>query len=130
MAHRGVARHAFGQERLGQDMLLFNKELLHSAMLVSQVDLQVQHPLAMTNKPEMSRLDDAGVDGADSDFMQPFSLDGIEGIIVHHAVLIGPVEGIADGLQPGMTLEFNAELFMDLPFKHMKLEVFDCDGRK
>ena len=130
MAHRGIAGHAFGQDRLGQDFLLFCKELFYSAMLVSQVDLQVQDPLTMTDEPEMSRFDDAGVDGADPDFMQCFSLDGIKGIIVHHTGLIGPVERITDGLQPGMTLEFNAELLMDLPLKDVELEMSDRDGVK
>ena len=45
------------------------ERLLHAAMLIAERDFQVQHFFARALETEMARLDDAGVDRADRDFV-------------------------------------------------------------
>ena len=56
LAHRRAVRAA-------------SERRLHAAMLIAERDLQVQHFFAGALEAEMARLDDAGVDRADRDFV-------------------------------------------------------------
>ncbi len=51
------------------------QRLLDPAMLVAQRDLQMQHLLAVALKAEMPRLDDAGVNRTDRDFVNLTAFD-------------------------------------------------------
>ena len=44
---------------------------LDSAMLIAERDLQMKHMLAVTLETEVPRLDDAGMNGPDRDFVGP-----------------------------------------------------------
>ena len=92
-------------------------------MLISQMDFQMQYLLSMTNEAKMTRLNDARMNGSYSYFVKFIPINGIERIIVHNLRKICPVERIADGLQPGMSLKTDSKVFMDFPLENMKLKM-------
>ena len=59
-----------------------DERALHAAVLIAKGDLQVEDVLAVALEAEVSRLDDAGVDGTDGDLVDLVPLDAVE---VHHA---------------------------------------------
>ena len=63
-----VTRHGFHLAH-GRGMRPAGQGFLNTAMLIAQGDLQMEHFLARTLEPEVPRLDDAGMDRADRDFV-------------------------------------------------------------
>jgi hypothetical protein len=115
------------------------KGTFHSAVLISEGNLQVEHFLPMALKTEMARLDHSGVDGSDGDLVNLLALDAIEvgnpdvGCFRRRAVpgvVIRPPRGvIADGLEPGVAFETESKLFGDLPFEEVDLRASGSQGR-
>ena len=101
------------------------------AMLIAQRNLQVEDLFAVALEAKMSRLDDAGMDGADGDLVDFLPLDAV---IVHDAdqrllsgraipgVVAGPIGGVeADRLEPGMAVGPHAVLLGQLALEQMSL---------
>src|SRR5436190_17234060 len=97
------------------------QRLLDAAVLVAQGDFQMKHGLAVALEAEMARLDDAGVDRADRDFVDLFTANAVEVGYADLRRLVAvrcrrPERRLeADRLQPRVSLRDDAELFGDFP---------------
>ena len=119
-------------------MSAFQQQLLDAAMLIPQVDFQVQHPLADAIEPEMAGFDHAGMHRPDGDLVNLLAFDGIIVVIAGDVLTVIVAENIrqtafvgviADHLQPGMAFGPDAELFGDFTFEHVKRLTFGGQGR-
>src|SRR6266511_4954015 len=96
-------------------------------MLVAQHDLQEEDLLAVSLKPEMAGLDDAGMHRADRDLvhLMPGNLEEIVPLPVERGgrPRRGPVVGgmAPNRLEPGMAHRYHAALLGDLPLEQVRL---------
>ena len=112
-----VARHGFHLAHR-RAMRTAGQRLLHAAMLVAERDLQMQHFFARALETEMARLDDAGMDGADRDFVN-FAAIHAEKFAVRGRVAIRAPHG----LEPRMPCGREAVLFPDFALKQVRLRM-------
>src|SRR5581483_4907757 len=102
---------------------------LNSAMLIAERDLEMEHALAMTLKPEVSGLNDARMHGADRDLVN-FLAAHREKVrytgrrrLRGRAVPIGSMK--TNRLQPGMALRDDAPLLGDFALEPMRLRTLE-----
>ena len=112
----GVPRHGLDQRREAPRVPL-QQELLHAAVLIAEVNLEVMHLLAEAHEAERTGLDDTGVNGAHGDLVNLLPFDLVEGIGVHGRLLLAL---IANGLEPGMPRHPDACLLVKLAFEAME----------
>ena len=74
VAHGGVAGDRFGDHKPPRRRRP-EQQGFRPAMLVAELNLEVPHDLAVALEAKMARFDDAGMHGADGDFMDPRSFD-------------------------------------------------------
>jgi len=128
MANSCIAGNVFS--KYGQAFGVgIQEKWLNPPMLVSQLNLQVQHAFTNAVEPEMPRLNNARMYGADGDFVDFFPFNriivvvsgNVFGIIISKNICFVLIVGmIPDHPQPRMPLGTNAVLFSDLPFKHVE----------
>ncbi len=94
------------------------QRFFHTAMLVTQGNLQVQNVLPCALESEMSRFDNARVDRANSNFMNFTTVDAKE-------LAIGGCVAIpaSHRLEPRMPVRFEAMLFPNFTFKKVGLRM-------
>ena len=110
MGDRRVTRDRLGP-RCQRAPVALEQPRLHAAMLVAELDLEVQHVLAEAHEPERARLDHAGMDRADGDLVHLLPIDAIERIPAHRRLVLA-LE--ADRLEPRMAGDPHAELLVEL----------------
>src|SRR5262249_17049243 len=98
---------------------------LSAAVLISERNLQVEHLFAVALKPEVPRLDDPRMDGADGHLVDLFSLHTVEVRNADHRRLVRlptprivawPIRSMEpDRLEPGVAFRADAVLLGDLP---------------
>ena len=91
----------------------------------SPANFQVIDRFPVTLEPEMTRLDDARVDGADGDFVDLFAVNAEE---VNLSGPVGPgrfasglLSGETDRLEPGMAIGNGSRLLVYLPLEKVHL---------
>src|SRR5437870_5670957 len=139
MAHRRVSGHRLHHVdgALGRSA---DERPLDAPVLVTERDLEVEDLFSVALEPEMSRLDDAGVDGADGHLMDLLPLDAI---VFHDAydwslawlsvpgIVVRPVGSVkANRLEPGVALRTDPVLLGDFPLEEMDLRAIRRHGRK
>jgi len=113
MGDDGIAGDRFSEhEPLGR--LLLRQETFDAAMLVAELNFEMENFLAVTLKAKMSGLDHAGMDGTDSDLVDFRALNAVKGV---GRVVMAPGLAQANGTQPGMALRLDAALFVKLAFE-------------
>src|SRR5205807_7279795 len=91
-------------------------------MLITQRDLQMDHPLAMTVEAEMAGLDDPGMHRADRDLVDLGAGNREKfGLADHWAA-----RRKAHRLQPGMAFRLDAVLLADLALEVMGCRAIRC----
>ena len=99
-------------------------------MLIAKRNLEVVHLLSVALKPKMTRLDNAGVHGADSDFVNLLAFDPVKitdtrkNRLARRAIpgiLSRPRPRVSYWLKPRMPRRLEAELFGDLTLEEMHL---------
>src|SRR6185295_6717226 len=70
----GIAGDPFGQ-RYGRPQRELLEQLLHTAVFPEMVEFEFYDGLASHREPEVSRLDDSGMDRTDRDLEDPFPFD-------------------------------------------------------
>ena len=81
MGHRGIAGHAGGDaRRLTRGAP--GHQPLDALVDIAQTLFQPPHRLAVGGEAEMAGFDDAGVDRADGDLVQPLPLGGQKGVVL------------------------------------------------
>ncbi len=119
VADDAVAGDGFGQtEEEARTVAVPQEELFHAAVLEAELDLQVVDVLALAGEPEVARLDDPGVDGADADFVDLLAVHAEEGVGRLARRRAG--DAAPDRLEPGMAVRLDAELLVDLPFEEVE----------
>src|SRR5437763_1048275 len=124
--HDGVSRDRLGDQHAALAVRALEQSL-HAPVLVAEHDLEEQHLLAVRLKPEVPRLDDAGVHRADRDLVHLVARDPEERVrlAVHRprpatrrqVILRMP----AQRLEPGMALRHDAALLGDLALEQVCL---------
>jgi len=87
------------------------QQFLHTTVLVAKLDFQVMHRLAVAHEAEVARLDHAGVDRPNADFVHFPAAHSEERVLVH-ALLAGALE--THRLEPRMAAGQHAGLFPQL----------------
>ena len=93
-------------------------------MLIAERDFQVQHFFARALEAEMARLDDAGVNGTDRDFVNFAAIHAKEFAVGGRVAVCPP-----HGFEPRVALRFEAVLLPDLALKHVRLRVRRSERR-
>src|SRR6266849_4436113 len=75
----------------------------------------------MALEAEMTRLNDAGMDGANRHLVNLFAFNSIK---------VRDTGMVSDGLQPGMSFGAKAELFRDFTFENVHLRAVGRERRK
>ncbi len=114
------------------------KALLNAAMLIAQRNFKVKHIFSVTLESKMPGFDDTGMYGPDSDLVDFFAFD--PKIIRQADFRCFPGRGLwmvlsvwcmeANGFQPGMIFGHQVPLFIDLPFKPVRLGAERGQGRE
>ena len=124
-------RQAFERER--------RQELFNAAVLVAQLNFEMQDLFADALETEVAGLDDAGMDGTDTDLVDLFSLDpeifivagDIFAVIIAENIFSMAFVGMEPNrFKPGMVDRPSAVLFRDFPLKQMKFFIFCRKGGK
>ncbi len=82
-------------------------------MLVAQLNLEVQHPFAIADKAEVTRLDNPGMNWTNAHLVQLRSINPIKRLGVH-PTRIRTIVRIANRLKPGMPFEGYPKVFGNL----------------
>src|ERR1017187_495539 len=109
---------------------------LHATVLITERDFQMEYMFAMALKTEMSGLDHARMNRADSHFVHFLAFDAVK---VRHAdeglFARRPAPGVvagalrldeADRFKPRMSFGVQAELFRNLALEQMHLRALGC----
>ena len=129
MTDGGVAGDGLGQHRQPAERHT-GEQLFHAAVLVAQLDLQVEDLLAGALKAKMAGLDDAGMHRPHRHLVHRLTRDLVEGgvagdvgavVVAEHVRPAGAVGVVADGLQPGVAGRAEAELLGDLALEQVEL---------
>jgi hypothetical protein len=139
MADRGVSGYRLHHvnRALGRPA---EKGSLDAPVLVAERDLQVEDLLAVALKPEMARLDNAGVNRANCYLMDFVPFDPVEvgdtddgslSRVSAPGIVARPVGSMkSDRLEPRMTFRIDAVLLGDLPLKEVRLRTVGRQGEK
>ena len=116
MGDARVARDRFhqGSQALG---LAAQKQRLHAAMLVAELDLEMMHGLAEAHEAKGSRLDDPGVDRAHRDFVNLLAREIIERVFLH---LPEVLSFEAHRLEPRVVGDPDSQLLVDLALEALR----------
>ena len=93
------------------------QERLQSAVLVSELDLQMVNLFAEAHESKRAGLDDPRVNRAHGDFVHLLSLDPVEGIVVHGGLGLTLV---SDGLEPWVRRHAHARLLVQFSLEAVK----------
>ncbi len=105
------------------------QHLFDATMLIAVLDLQMEDFFPCALKSKMPRFNNASMYRANSDFMDRLAINLKVGIvtrdvyvvvIVKYVLFAGIVFMVANHLQPGMSVRFEAELFSNLSLEHME----------
>ena len=123
-----IAGDALGQDRQPLGIGL-EQQRLDPPVLVSQLNLQMQHALADAVEAEMPGLDHAGMHRSHGHLVNLLPVHGVVGVLAgdlfgvvvsEHVGQSLPVGVVADHLQPGMAFGPDAELLGDFAFEQVK----------
>src|SRR5579872_2139759 len=97
-----------------------DERFFNPPMLVAERNFKMQHFFSSALKSKMSRLDDAGMNWANGNFMDFAAADAEELAIGRRIAAAAPY-----GFEPGMTFWFESVLLPNFTFKEMSLNVRD-----
>src|SRR6185437_13315729 len=129
MSHHGIAGNGFGNGDTLQRFFPAHEQRLDAPVLIAQLDIQVKDLLAIADKPEMPRLDDARMDRPDAHLMQLFTVDTVEWMVGYRLASVRSVECIPQWLQPGVVGIGQTKIFSQLAFETLECQV-PCSERR
>jgi hypothetical protein len=116
-----------------------NERTLDAAVLIAEGDFQMHDVFAMALKPEVPRLNDAGMDRANGNFVHFLPFDPIKIHVPRQRSFFAPIPGVAanaptametDRFEPGVAGRDDTILFGDLPLKEMDFAALWSERRK